>query len=56
MADHHYHVYKETQGQRTVTQVKKLSHQEKIAEISRMLGGDSAISKKHAQELLEEKQ
>jgi DNA repair protein RecN (Recombination protein N) len=56
MADHHYHVYKETQGQRTVTQVKKLSHQEKVVEISRMLGGDSAISKKHAQELLEKKQ
>jgi DNA repair protein RecN (Recombination protein N) len=56
MADHHYHVYKETQGQRTVTQVKKLSHQEKVMEISRMLGGDSAISKKHAQELLEKKQ
>jgi DNA repair protein RecN (Recombination protein N) len=53
MADHHYHVYKEAQGARTVTRVKKLSGQEKVAEIARMLGGDSAISKKHAQELLD---
>jgi DNA repair protein RecN (Recombination protein N) len=53
MADHHYHVYKESQGQRTVTRVKKLSGQEKVAEIARMLGGASAISKKHAEELLE---
>ena len=56
MADHHYHVYKEAQGQRTVTRVKKLNGQEKVAEIARMLGGASAISKKHAEELLEKGQ
>lgn len=53
LADHHYHVFKESQGQRTVTRVKKLDGREKVAEIARMLGGDSAISKKHAEELLE---
>ncbi len=52
VANNHYHVFKEVQGNRTVTQVKKLSMQEKIGEISRMLGGDSAIAKKHAEELL----
>jgi DNA repair protein RecN (Recombination protein N) len=54
-ADHHYHVYKDAQAGRTVTLVKKLSDQEKVAEIARMLGGDSAISKKHAEELLKRK-
>ena len=52
LADHHYHVFKESQGQRTVTRVKKLEGREKVDEIARMLGGDSAISKKHAEELL----
>jgi len=51
-ATHQYHVFKETQGQRTITQVKKLSQKERIDEIARMLGGDSAIAKKHAEELL----
>jgi len=52
VAKNHYHVYKEVQGNRTITQVKKLTMHEKITEISRMLGGDSAIAKKHAEELL----
>jgi DNA repair protein RecN (Recombination protein N) len=52
MADHHYHVYKDTQGGRTVTMVKELAQKEKVDEIARMLGGDSAIARKHAEELL----
>jgi DNA repair protein RecN (Recombination protein N) len=52
LADHHYHVFKESQGQRTVTRVKKLDKRERVSEIARMLGGDSAISTKHAEELL----
>jgi DNA repair protein RecN (Recombination protein N) len=56
LADHHYRVYKEAQGRRTVTRVEKLSGQEKVAEIARMLGGESAIAKKHAEELLEKRQ
>ncbi len=55
MADHHYHVYKEAQGGRTVTMVKELSAQEKVDEVARMLGGDSAIAKKHAEEMLQKK-
>ena len=52
IADHHYHVYKEETGGRTVTRVKKLEDGEKVDEIARMLGGDSEIAKKHARELL----
>jgi DNA repair protein RecN (Recombination protein N) len=55
LADHHYHVYKDAQARRTVTMVKKLSDKEKVAEIARMLGGESEISKKHAEELLKKK-
>jgi DNA repair protein RecN (Recombination protein N) len=51
-ADHHYHVFKDAQAGRTVTMVKELTAQEKIDEIARMLGGDSAIARKHAEELL----
>ena len=55
LADHHYHVYKDAQAGRTVTMVKKLSEKEKVAEIARMLGSESEISKKHAEELLKKK-
>jgi DNA repair protein RecN (Recombination protein N) len=52
LADHHFHVFKETRSGRTVTSVKALDYNEKVDEIARMLGGETAISKKHAQELL----
>jgi DNA repair protein RecN (Recombination protein N) len=54
-ADHHYHVYKEEQGGRTVTRVEKLGEKERVDEIARMLGGETAISRKHAEELLGKK-
>jgi DNA repair protein RecN (Recombination protein N) len=37
---------------RTVTRIRKLGADERVDEITRMLGGDSAVSRKHAQELL----
>jgi DNA repair protein RecN (Recombination protein N) len=55
LADHHFHVYKETRSGRTITSVKLLDDKEKVVEIARMLGGESAISKKHAEELLQGK-
>jgi DNA repair protein RecN (Recombination protein N) len=55
LADHHYHVYKDAQAGRTVTMVKQLTKEERIDEISRMLGGDYAIARKHAEELLRKK-
>ena len=52
LADHHYHVFKTSKDNRTLTRVEKLTDKEKVEEISRMLGSDSTLSKKHAQELL----
>lgn len=55
IADHHYRVYKTLEDNRTIAKVQALSDKEKIEEISRMLGSDSTISKKHAEELLANK-
>ena len=55
LADRQYHVYKEAQAGRTVTMVKLLGKEERMLEIARMLGGDSAIARKHAEELLKRK-
>jgi DNA repair protein RecN (Recombination protein N) len=55
LADRQYHVYKEAQAGRTVTMVKLLGKEERSLEIARMLGGDSAIARKHAEELLKRK-
>lgn len=55
IADHHYKVYKKTEKERTITHVSFLNDIEKIEEISRMLGSDSSLSKKHAMELLDQK-
>ncbi|MBN2188362.1 MAG: DNA repair protein RecN [Chitinispirillaceae bacterium] len=52
LADCHYHVYKEQRGDRTVTRIRRLSGNERVDEIARMLGGDSAIARRHAAELL----
>ena len=54
-ADTHYSVSKEVRGGRTVTKVKELKGDEKIAELSRMLGGVKITSKtkEHAIEMLE---
>jgi DNA repair protein RecN (Recombination protein N) len=52
LAGSHYHVYKEQTGDRTVTRVRRLSENERVDEIARMLGGDSAIARRHAAELL----
>jgi DNA repair protein RecN (Recombination protein N) len=54
-ADHHVSVYKTTEEGRTVTRTRTLAHDEKITEIARMLGDESAISRTHARELLEGK-
>ncbi|PHR73993.1 MAG: DNA repair protein RecN [Lutibacter sp.] len=52
--NHHYKVYKEDIQNRTITQLKRLSSEERVNEIAEMLGGksltDSALA--HAKELL----
>lgn len=52
LADNHFQVRKETNGDRTITTVKHLNEEEKVEEIARMLGGSSEIAMKHARELL----
>lgn len=54
-ADHHFSVYKETEAGRTVTRVRPLTDEARVAEIARMLGGESDITRKHARELLKKK-
>ena len=50
----HYFVYKEDTAERTVTRIKKLSREERIKEVARMLSGasltDASIA--NAKELL----
>ncbi|WP_377888580.1 DNA repair protein RecN [Alkalihalobacillus sp. R86527] len=55
MADHHLYISKEENGEgRTKTSVGKLSTEEKIEELGRMISGAemTELTKKHAQELL----
>lgn len=55
MADHHYCVKKETQLDRTFTNVEFLTKQKQIMEIARLLAGEKItdISLQHAQEMIE---
>ena len=50
----HFFVYKEVTGKRTYTRVRKLSPDERIVEIARMLSGDkpTAVAMQNARELL----
>lgn len=49
---HHYSVYKHEVNNRTITEIKLLSKQERIEEIARMLGGDSDVALEHARDIL----
>ncbi|MCL2219547.1 MAG: DNA repair protein RecN [Chitinispirillia bacterium] len=51
-ADHHYLVAKKTVDGRTVTEVSQLDDKQRTAEIARMLGGETQISLRHAEQLL----
>jgi DNA repair protein RecN (Recombination protein N) len=51
-ATSHYLVSKQTKDGRTVSEITLLGKKERITEISRMLGGQSAAIQKHAEELL----
>lgn len=54
MSDVHFVVLKETTAERTQTKVKKLTRQEKIFEVARMLAGEqiTELSRKHAEEMV----
>jgi len=55
-ADRHFRVAKHVEGDgssaRTVTTVERLTDDERVSELARMLGGDSVTSRAHAHELL----
>lgn len=55
MGDSNYSIYKIAQGDRTVTEIRKLSDQEKVEEIARLMSGDtiSDSALKNAQNLIE---
>ncbi len=56
VADQHFKVFKEVKGERTSTKIKKLSKQERVSEIARMLSGKKVtpLAEKQASQLLEE--
>lgn len=51
-ADRQFHVFKEPRNGATVTRVRSLQGEERLDEISRMLGGDSQVAREHARELM----
>jgi len=56
MADHQLLVEKMVEGERTNTRVRLLSHEERISEVARMLGGASGSEQSaldHAAHLLD---
>ncbi len=52
MADHQFLVEKSFDGERTLSRIRLLDGEERVAEISRMLGGDAASAAVHAAEML----
>ena len=54
MADVHFHIFKETDGQKTRTRVKHLNEEGTILELARMLGGVEVTetTREHAREML----
>ena len=51
-ADAHYVVSKVTEAGRTVSHIQLLDPESRVTELARMLGGQSAAARKHAEELL----
>jgi DNA repair protein RecN (Recombination protein N) len=51
-ADAHYVVTKQIKDGRTISEIHRLGKKERIAELSRMLGGQSDAARKHAEALL----
>ena len=55
MADQHFRVIKEVNEGRTTVRVAELSHDERLEELSRMLGGGKQTALKHAQDMLRQR-
>jgi DNA repair protein RecN (Recombination protein N) len=48
----HFVVTKQVEAGRTLSSIRRLDHPERVAELARMLGGQSAVARQHAEELL----
>jgi DNA repair protein RecN (Recombination protein N) len=55
-ADAHYVVTKQIREGRTISEIALLSRQDRVTELARMLGGQSEAARRHAGELLGEKE
>lgn len=53
-ADCHFYAYKDSKSTKTVSQIKKLTEEERIEEIAKMIGGEkpSTLAKENARELI----
>jgi DNA repair protein RecN (Recombination protein N) len=51
-ASTHFVVTKQVEAGRTLSSIRRLNQQERIAELARMLGGQGAVARQHAEELL----
>lgn len=54
LADHHYLISKDVRGGRTVSHMREVAGNERVAELVRMLGAGGAQAEAHARELLSE--
>jgi DNA repair protein RecN (Recombination protein N) len=52
----HFMAIKQSKGQRTTTEIRRLAETERVAEIARMLGGPSEAARQHAHALLDKEQ
>ena len=52
-ASTHYVVSKQIKNGRTTSEIDRLSKEDRVTEIARMLGGQSNAARKHAEELLQ---
>ena len=55
--DTHYFVYKEDEGERTLTHIRQLDHEQRITELAHMLSGSTVTeaAKENARQLISEK-
>jgi DNA repair protein RecN (Recombination protein N) len=52
--DLHFHIRKQVEGERTVTQVRPLKEKQRVEELAQMLGALTETTRASARELLDE--
>lgn len=53
-ADRHFYAYKDSKSKKTISQIKRLTDEERIEEIAKMIGGEkpSSLARENARELI----